>query len=67
MFAAQSVIIDSDGYACMGDDKSRKQTESAAVQEARRNAGEAAVAYISTETKVSAVGGDILLNNCCLN
>lgn len=53
LYAAQSVIIDSDGYACMGDDKSRKQTENAAVQEARRNAGEAAVAYISTETKVS--------------
>ena len=53
MYAAQSVIIDSDGYACMGADKSRKQTESAAIQEARRNAGEAAVSYISTETKVS--------------
>ncbi len=53
LYAGQSVIIDSDGYACMGDDKSRKETESAAVQEARRLAGEAALTYIQTETEVS--------------
>ena len=30
LYASQSsVIVESDGYACMGDDKSRKQTEPA--------------------------------------
>ena len=27
LYAAQSTITEADGYACMGEDKSRKQTE----------------------------------------
>lgn len=50
--AAQSVIVDSEGYACMGDDKSRKETEQSATLEARRKGGEAALTYIKSETHV---------------
>lgn len=52
LFASQSVIIESDGYACMGDDKSRKQTEQAAVADAKRKATESAVSYITSETQI---------------
>jgi hypothetical protein len=50
LFAAQSVILDTDGYACMGDDKSRKQTEDIAFKDAKRKASESAVTYIQAET-----------------
>ena len=50
LFASQSVIIESDGYACMGEDKSRKQTEQSAVADAKRKATESAVSYITSET-----------------
>jgi hypothetical protein len=50
--AGQSVIVDSEGYACMGDDKSRKATEQAAVTDARRKGGDAALTYIQAETKI---------------
>ena len=50
--ASQSVILDTDGYACMGDDKSRKQTEEVAVKDAKRKASEAAVTYIKSETRI---------------
>jgi hypothetical protein len=52
LHAAQSVIIDSEGYACMGDDKSRRETELIAMQDARRRAGESALTYIQAETHV---------------
>lgn len=52
VFASQSVIIESDGYACMGDDKSRKQTEQSAVADAKRKATESAVSYITSETQI---------------
>ena len=39
LHAGQSVIIDSEGYACMGDSLSRKQTELSAMQDARRKGG----------------------------
>jgi hypothetical protein len=52
LYAAQSVIIDSEGYACMGDDKSRKDTEQTAMQDARRKAGDAALTYIQAETHI---------------
>lgn len=48
--AGQSVIIDTDGYACMGDDKSRKQTEEFAFKDAKRKATESASTYIQSET-----------------
>jgi hypothetical protein len=50
--AAQSAVLDSEGYACMGDDKSRKQTEQAALSDAKRKAAEFAVTYIKSETQV---------------
>jgi hypothetical protein len=52
LHAAQSVILDTEGYACMGDDKSRKQTEDVAVKDAKRKASEAAVTHIKSETSI---------------
>jgi hypothetical protein len=50
--ASQSIIVDSEGYACMGDDKSRKETEQNAMLDARRKGGEAALTHIKSETHV---------------
>lgn len=50
--AAQSTITDAEGYACMGEDKSRKQTEQAALADAKRNAAEYALTYLKSETLV---------------
>jgi hypothetical protein len=50
ILASQSVILDTDGYACMGEDKSRKQTEDTAFRDAKRKASESAVTYIQSET-----------------
>lgn len=50
--AAQSTIIEAEGQAAMGDDKSRKQTEEAAMQDAKRKASESAITYITSETTV---------------
>jgi len=52
LYAAQSTILDIDGNACMGDDKSRKQTEQAAMADAKRNAAERAMTYLKSETQV---------------
>jgi hypothetical protein len=52
LYAAQSTIVDVDGNACMGDDKSRKQTEQAAMADAKRNAAERAMTYLKSETQV---------------
>lgn len=51
-FAGQSAITDADGYACMGEDKSRRQTEQAAMADAKRRATEFAVTYLKSETQV---------------
>jgi len=40
LHAAQSTITDIEGSACMGDDKSRKRTEQAAITDATRRAVE---------------------------
>lgn len=50
--ASQSTIIETEGRAAMGDDKSKKQTEDAAMQEAKRNAMEYVATYIKSETQV---------------
>jgi hypothetical protein len=52
LYAAQSTIVDVDGNACMGDDKSRKQTEQAAANDAKRIAAERALTYLKSETQV---------------
>ena len=50
--AGSSTILDADGYACMGDDKTRKDTKSESVKHAKRNAMEFALSHITSETKV---------------
>ncbi len=52
VYAAQSTIKIAEGSACMGDDKSRKQTETAALAEAKRNAVESVKTYVSSATEV---------------
>jgi len=52
LYAGQSTIADVEGNACMGDDKSRKQTEQAAMADAKRNAAERAVTYLKSEAQV---------------
>jgi hypothetical protein len=50
--STQSMIVESEGYACMGEDKSRKQTELASLQDAKRNASESAETHIRSETSL---------------
>jgi hypothetical protein len=52
LYAGQSTIADVEGNACMGDDKSRNQTEQAAMVNAKRNAAERATTYLKSETQV---------------
>ena len=52
LYAYQSTIIESEGYACMGKDRTRKQTETAAMADAKRKAIEQALTYIQSETHV---------------
>jgi len=52
VFASQSTITESAGYACMGEDRSRRQTELAALEAAKRNAIEFASTYMTSETHV---------------
>jgi hypothetical protein len=52
VYAAQSSITDAEGSACMGDDRSRKQTEDAALADAKKKAVEYASTYLKSETNV---------------
>lgn len=52
LLAVQSTITEAEGAACMGDDKSRKQTEQAAFTEARKKAVEFTSTYVKSETVV---------------
>lgn len=52
LYAAQSTITEAEGSACMGDDKSKKQTEQAALVDAKKRAVEFASTYIKSETEV---------------
>ncbi|MBU4320958.1 MAG: DUF4384 domain-containing protein [Nitrospinae bacterium] len=52
LYAAQSTIKESEGYACMGEDKSKKQTEQSAMADAKRKAIEQVSTYIKSETHV---------------
>lgn len=52
LFAGQSTITIVDGKACMGDDKSRSQTEAEALLNAKRKAVEFASSYLRSETRV---------------
>lgn len=51
-YSIQSTITESEGYACMGEDKSRKQTEQTAMADAKRKAVEQTITYIKSETHV---------------
>jgi hypothetical protein len=52
VLAAQSSITEAEGYACMGVDHSIKETEQAALTDAKRNAGESAASWIRSKTRV---------------
>jgi hypothetical protein len=52
LYASQSTITESEGYACMGEDKSKKQTEQTAMADAKKKAIEQVSVYIKTETHV---------------
>ncbi len=53
LYAAQSSITEAEGKACMGEDKSRRQTREEAFNYAKRNALESVMVYVSTETKTN--------------
>ena len=46
LFASQSTITESEGYACMGEDRTKRQTEEIALQDAKRKAIEQVSTYI---------------------
>ena len=50
--ATQSKIVTVTGKACMGDDKSRKQTEQEALIDAKRRAIEFTLTHLKAETRV---------------
>ena len=50
--AAQTTIIETEGTACMGENMSRKQTQQAAITEAKRKAVEHLSTHITSETQV---------------
>ncbi|MFA4828883.1 MAG: DUF4384 domain-containing protein [Thermodesulfovibrionales bacterium] len=52
LYASQSTITESEGYACMGEDKSKKQTEQTALADAKKKAIEQVSVYIKSETHV---------------
>jgi uncharacterized protein DUF4384 len=47
-----SVVLETEGYACMGIELSVRQMQQAAYQDAKRKASESAVTYIQSETHV---------------
>jgi hypothetical protein len=52
LYASQSTIIETDGIACMGYDKSRKQTEEEALANAKKKVVEHAATYIKSESRL---------------
>jgi hypothetical protein len=52
LYASQSTIIEADGNACMGYDKSRKQTEEEALADAKKRAVNHAATYIKSESRL---------------
>jgi hypothetical protein len=52
VYAAQSTITEAEGNACMGDEKSRKQTEQTALTDAKKKSVEFASTYIKSESQV---------------
>jgi hypothetical protein len=52
LHASQSTIVEVDGQACMGYDKSKKQTEDEALTHAKKKAVQHAATYIKSESRV---------------
>ncbi len=52
LYAGESLITESEGYACMGEDRTKRQTEETALQDAKRKAIEQVSTYIQSETQV---------------
>lgn len=52
VYAMQSSITESEGYACMGEDRTKRQTEETALQDAKKKAIEQVSTYIQAETQV---------------
>jgi hypothetical protein len=52
LYAAQSTIVEVDGFSCMGYDKSRKQTEEEGLANAKKKAAEHAATYIKSESRL---------------
>jgi len=52
IYAVQSSITESEGYACMGEDRTKRQTEETALQDAKKKAIEQVSTYIQAETQV---------------
>lgn len=52
LYGAQSTITESEGYACMSEDRTKRQTEETALQDAKRKAIEQVSTYIQSETQV---------------
>lgn len=57
-----SVILEVEGHACMGDERSRKETRLMAITETKRKAAEMALTHIRSETTMKdfAIGSDIV-------
>lgn len=57
-----SVILEVEGHACMGDERSRKETRLVAITETKRKAAEMALTHIKSETTMKdyAVSSDIV-------
>jgi len=56
------VILEVEGHACMGEDRSRKETRELAMAETKRKAAEMAITHIKSETEVknAIVSSDII-------
>ena len=52
-YAAQSTIMEVEGYSCMGEEKSRKQTKKEALADAKRKAIEYTASHIRSETRLN--------------
>ncbi len=51
-FASQSSVTESEGYACLSEDRTKRQTEETALQDAKRRAIEQISTYIQSETEI---------------
>lgn len=52
VFASQSTITESQGYACMNEDRTMRQTEKTALEDAKRKAIEQVFSYLQSETQI---------------